>query len=128
MGARKFCGQVKGGPPAERHPSGAKARIDLAALTARLKSCPFKQGIFPQPVQPRKYAFRQFHPKSRLLPSLFGPAHFTTSLLQSLLEIQRYLRRQRARSYIMRAAEVERKLYSAYLSVMLMAVRSRFTL
>ena len=26
----------------EKHPSGAKARIDFAALAARLKSCPFK--------------------------------------------------------------------------------------
>jgi hypothetical protein len=30
----------------EKHPSGAKARVDSAVLTARLKSCPFKAGRF----------------------------------------------------------------------------------
>ncbi len=31
-----------GGEAGETHPSGAKARVDFAAPTARLKSCPFK--------------------------------------------------------------------------------------
>jgi hypothetical protein len=31
----------------EKHPSGAKAQVDLIALTARLKSCPVtKQEFF----------------------------------------------------------------------------------
>jgi hypothetical protein len=39
---------------AEKHPSRAKAHVDLIALAARLKSCPdasspFKR-VFPQPV------------------------------------------------------------------------------
>src|SRR5579871_4389316 len=36
-GQRGRCAMIRG-----RHPSGAKARIDLAACSARLKSCPFK--------------------------------------------------------------------------------------
>jgi len=39
----------------EKHPSAAKAGIDFAAFTARLKSCPFKEsapcGVFPQPAK-----------------------------------------------------------------------------
>jgi hypothetical protein len=34
-------GRMKGENP-EKHPSGAKALVDFAALTARLKPCPFK--------------------------------------------------------------------------------------
>ena len=40
----------------ERHPAGAKARVQSTALTARLKSCPDACGaptiVFPQPVKP----------------------------------------------------------------------------
>jgi hypothetical protein len=29
----------------KNHPSGAKAQIDIAAFTARLKPCPFKADV-----------------------------------------------------------------------------------
>jgi ceramide glucosyltransferase len=34
-------------PVPEKHPSGAKAHVDFAALAARLKPCPFKTSSFP---------------------------------------------------------------------------------
>jgi hypothetical protein len=43
----------------EKHPSGAKALVDFAAVMARLKSCPFKTAaqpeFFPQPVKPHSF-------------------------------------------------------------------------
>jgi hypothetical protein len=40
----------------EKRTAGAEARIDFAAFTARLKSCPDAsagpRGVFPQPVKP----------------------------------------------------------------------------
>jgi hypothetical protein len=40
----------------EERTAGAEARIDFAAFTARLKSCPDApagpRGVFPQPVKP----------------------------------------------------------------------------
>jgi hypothetical protein len=40
----------------QKHPSGAEARLDFAAFTARLKSRPDTElttlGVFPQPVTP----------------------------------------------------------------------------
>jgi hypothetical protein len=42
----------------EEHAAGAEARVDLIAVTARLKSCPVpkhefsgRNGVFPQPVK-----------------------------------------------------------------------------
>jgi hypothetical protein len=32
----------------EKHPSGAKALVDFAAVMARLKSCPFKTAAQPE--------------------------------------------------------------------------------
>jgi len=53
-------------------PSGAKARVDFAALTARLKSCPDtkrnRKRVLPQPVKPT-FVFRLF--TARLNPCSF---------------------------------------------------------
>jgi predicted flavoprotein YhiN len=41
-------------PDSKKHPSGAKAQLDIAASTARLKSCPFKTNSNPSVSADRK--------------------------------------------------------------------------
>jgi len=45
---QKFIHQFTDSKRLEEKSSGAKARVDFAALTARLKSCPFKTRFSPQ--------------------------------------------------------------------------------
>jgi hypothetical protein len=44
---------------AEKHPSGAKARVDLIALASRLKSCPVTKRIIGQSQEVRHRPFPQ---------------------------------------------------------------------
>ena len=57
----------------EEHPSGAKAHVDIAAFTARLKSCPDTEPGFPGPRPPLLLAgFDRILPTQRALFDAWG--------------------------------------------------------
>jgi len=53
----------------QKHPSGAEARVHLVLFSARLKSCPFKEGsrnrVFPQARKSCKVKAQGWSPGAR---------------------------------------------------------------